>query len=667
MRKLSFYPRLALGNLWRNRSTYLPYLLACVVSVFTFYTMLAMNMNGALNGLRGESVVTSFTAIGTVILGIFCSVLIFYTNSFLIKRRKKEIGLYAVLGMEKGNIGMVLFFETLFTAAIALVAGLLLGMLLSRLLFLVLLRMIRFEVTLSMPVMPQALAITAAFFAVVFLLALLSNLRQVRRTDPVQLMAGAKQGEREPKASWVLTAVGLLCLAGGYFIALYFKSPLEAIMLFLVAAFLVIIGTYCLFTSGSIALLKLLRKNKGYYYQPNHFISVSGMIYRMKQNATGLATICILSCMVLVTVSATVSLNVGAEDSLKVQYPYEYDMVFNNYDDGETLLAGGRKIAQDSGVEIVNLQDYRRLSIVTKQNGTDFVESIDDSDLSAMTVFGLVPLEDYRKSEGPLVNPLRVNEVLAFTTGGTYDADTLTLNGITYKLRHLDELGGVKAGQMDIGKTITLVLPDMAAMDAAAAARPASADGTYPESRYRRSVAFDLEGTEEGKAAFLAAYQQYVGELSTNETFQFRPRDEGKEGWYASNGGFLFLGIYFGVLFMLAAVLIIYYKQVSEGYDDAGRFEILQQVGMSEYEVKKTINGQILTVFFLPLVVAVIHIVVAFFPVSRAMVLFGVVNTPLLVLATALTVLAYALVYMLVYRRTAKTYFRLVRRESATA
>lgn len=667
MRKLSFYPRLALGNLWRNRSTYLPYLLACVVSVFTFYTMLAMNMNGALNGLRGESVVISFTAIGTVILGIFCSILIFYTNSFLIKRRKKEIGLYAVLGMEKSNIGMVLFFETLFTAVIALVAGLLLGMLLSRLLFLVLLRMIRFEVTLAMPVMPQALAITVLFFAVVFLLALLSNLRQVRRTDPVQMMAGAKQGEREPKASWLLTVIGVLCLAGGYFIALYFRSPLEAIMLFLVAAFLVIIGTYCLFTSGSIALLKLLRKNKGYYYQPGHFISVSGMIYRMKQNATGLATICILSCMVLVTVSATVSLNVGAEDSLKVQYPYEYDMVFNNYDDGETLLAGGRKIAEDSGVEIVNLQDYRRLSLMTMQNGTDFVESSDDGSLSAMTAFGLVPLEDYEKSEGPLINPLRVNEVLAFTTGGTYDADTLTLNGITYKLRHLDELGGQKAGQMDIGKTILLVLPDMAALDAAAAARPMNADGTYPESRYRRNVAFDLEGTEEGKAAFLATYQQYISELSTNDYFQFRPRDEGKEGWYASNGGFLFLGIYFGVLFMLAAVLIIYYKQISEGYDDAGRFEILQQVGMSEYEVKKTINGQILTVFFLPLVVAVVHIVVAFFPVSRAMVLFGVVNTPLLVLATALTVLAYALVYMLVYRRTAKTYFRLVRRESATA
>lgn len=297
MRRLGLYPRLAAGNLWRNRGTYLPYMLACVVSVFTFYVLLAMNMNGALNGMRGESVVLSFTAIGTFILGIFCTILIFYTNSFLIKRRKKELGLYAVLGMEKGNIGAVLFFETLFTAAIALVLGLALGMLLSRLIFLVLLRMIRFDVAMEMPVMPGALAVTAAFFLVVFLLAFLSNLRQVKKTDPVQLMAGAKQGEQEPKASWLVTLLGVACLAGGYFIALYFKSPIEAIMLFLVAALLVIIGTYCLFTSGSIALLKLLRRNKNYYYQPGHFISVSGMIYRMKQNAAGLATICILSCI----------------------------------------------------------------------------------------------------------------------------------------------------------------------------------------------------------------------------------------------------------------------------------------------------------------------------------------------------------------------------------
>ncbi|MDL2294102.1 FtsX-like permease family protein [Ruminococcaceae bacterium OttesenSCG-928-D13] len=667
MRKLSFYPKLAMGNLWRNKSTYLPYLLACVVSVFTFYTMLAINLNGALDGIRSESVVKSFTAIGAIILALFCSALIFYTNSFLAKRRKKELGLYSILGMEKKNIGIVMFFETLLIAAAALVLGLLLGLLLSRLLFLVLLRLVQYEVTVDMPVSYSAIVITIIFFGAVFLLALLSNLRQVRLANPIDLMSGARQGEKEPRASWLLTLIGLGCLGGGYFIALYFRSPSEALMMFLVAVFLVIIGTFCLFTSGSIALLKLLRRNKNYYYTPRHFISVSGLIYRMKQNAAGLATIGILSCMVLVTVSATVCLYVGAENSLQTQYPSEYELSFDVAEDADTLLTGARQVAVGTGVELADLWDYRIGSLTTLESGGAFNSVADFDSISSMTMIGLMPLQDYNASMGENTT-LAGDEALLFVTGGSYSGDTLTLDGTTYRVTHLDQLGTQKSGADDLGRTILLVLPDMDAVERALEARPEAVRQARPtETVMRRALTFNLSGDEAAKAQFLSGYEAFIAGLSTNGYFQYLSREGNRVNWYATNGGFLFLGIYFGILFLLAAALIIYYKQLSEGYDDAGRFEILQKVGMSEGEVRKTINGQILTVFFLPLVVAVVHIAVAFFPVSRAMVLFGVRNTPLLALSTLFTVLAYALVYLLVYRRTAKTYFRIVRRQAATA
>uniref|UniRef100_S0DFG6 Putative ATPbinding transport protein n=1 Tax=termite gut metagenome TaxID=433724 RepID=S0DFG6_9ZZZZ len=657
MRRGSFYPRLALGNLWRNRGTYAPYLLACAVSVFTFYTMLAINLNGALDNMRSEAIVKSFTLIGTIILAIFCGALIFYTNSFLVKRRKKELGLYSILGMEKRNIASILFFETLFVAAIALVLGLALGLLLSRLLYWVLLRMVRFPVLVNMPASPAALGLTAAFFGLVFLLALLSNLRQVRLADPIALLAGARQGEREPKASVFITVLGLLCVGAGYFLALYFTAPTEALMLFLLAAFLVIIGTYCLFTSGSIALLKLLRKNRRYYYQPKHFIAVSGMLYRMKQNAAGLASICVLSCMVLVTVSSTVSLNAGAEDSLLVQYPYEVQLLCNEPADGDPLLAAARQTAEATGTRLQTLQDYRTATYSVAEDAPGvFTAKEDVADLAQICLFELATLEDYNRSEGTNAQ-LAEGEALLFLTGGRYEGESLTAGGLPWRVTQLSTLGGSPAGTADLGRSFTLILPNA---EAQAAVR-AALGGPEP-APLKRSIAFNLAGSAEGKAAFLSAYNSFIGTTTTAQYFQYRNREDGRQDWYATNGGFLFLGVYFGVLFLMAATLIIYYKQISEGYDDAERFDILQKVGMGQHEVKQTINGQILTVFLLPLVVAVVHIAVAFFPVSRAMVIFGVINTPLLAAATALTVLAYALVYLLVFRRTATAYYRIVRR-----
>ncbi len=428
MRKIAFYPRLALGNLWRNKKTYLPYLLACVVSIFTFYTLLAISVGGTLDGIRQEAIVKSFTAIGTIILGLFCCVLVFYTNSFLIKRRKKELGLYAILGMEKGNIGVVMFFETLLVAIIALGLGLGLGMLLSKLIFWALLRLVRFPVMMDMPVSPMAALGTAAFFGLIFLLTLFSNLWQVRRASPISLLSGARQGEREPKASWLLTVVGILALAGGYFVALYYQSPLETLMLFLLAVALVIVGTFCLFTSGSIALLKLLRKNKKYYYTPGHFISVSGMIYRMKQNAAGLATICILSCMVLVTVSSTVSLNLGAEDSLRMQYPYEHQLRLDAYEDGETLLATAQSAAAENGVQLHNIEDNDLIYCTAEEKDGVFTPATNGDSMS-MLVLRMLLLEDYNRNEGQAQTLAADEALLLVAAQKSSGKDSLKLKG----------------------------------------------------------------------------------------------------------------------------------------------------------------------------------------------------------------------------------------------
>jgi putative ABC transport system permease protein len=414
---------------------------------------------------------------------------------------------------------------------------------------------------------------------------------------------------------------------------------------------LVIIGTFCLFTSGSIALLKILRKNKKFYYRASHFISVSGMIYRMKQNAAGLATICILSCMVLVTVSSTVSLNLGVEDSLNHQFPYDYQMDAGTPEDADLLWNAAVEAAGESGAEIAGLQRYTPYGFMAVENNGAFTDAI----VSGVGVyFEIIALDEYNRNEGTS-EALADGEALVLTTGGHYTRETLTVNGHTFRVRPLDKRGKTVNGSGDIMQTFTLVVKNAAVAETLAGAQD-TATG-----KPRTQIAFDITGDKETHDRFYFAVNRLISRVKPQEAFHFRIREDNREEWYATNGGFLFLGIYFGILFMLAAALIIYYKQISEGYDDAERFQILQKVGMGEAEVKKTINRQIMAVFFLPLLAAVVHVTVAFFPISRVMIIFGVFNIPLQAAASAVTVLVYAAVYFIVFRQTARTYYRIVK------
>lgn len=664
MRKLGFYPKLAVSNLLRNRATYSPYLLACVVCVVTFYTMLSINNNAGVQMLRGGYIIAGYSAMGTVLLAIFCSILLFYTNSFLIKRRKKELGLYSILGMEKANIGIVMLFETAFMAMVSLLLGLVSGALLSRLLYIILQRLLKYPVLIDLPFSWSAMGISAVFFGAIFLLTLLSNLRQVHTVNPVELMAGAKQGEKEPRASWILTLIGLATLIAGYVMAIRVENPMDAVGIFLVAALLVIVGTFCLFTSGSVALLKALRHNKQYYYHPRRFISTSGMIYRMKQNAAGLSAICILSCMVLVTVSATVALYLGADEALERRFPRDFTMSLNDSTDAEQLMNGMAPLLAQNGMEITYLHDITYASYFTKRSGDAFSSTTDYGTGAEMASFQLIPLDVYNRAEQKN-ETLAPGEALLFCTGTVYEGDTLTLDGIPYRVRPLDTYYGTAYGDDGVGASYLLILPDIAAIEAAMAVRdPAVLEREVGKPPYKRQIDFDTTGSAEAKLAFSQDVTDYAGTISTSATFSFSCREDERDEWYATYGGILFLGIYFGILFLLATALIIYYKQISEGSDDAGRYEILQKVGMSGSEVKRSINSQILSVFFLPLGAALIHMLFAYNPINRAMMIFGIYSKHLLLLATLGTVIVYALIYALVYKGTARAYYNLVRMDA---
>ncbi|WP_406542331.1 FtsX-like permease family protein [Clostridium ljungdahlii] len=320
MNKL-FYPRLAVINIKKNSKTYFPFILTCICTIMMFYIMHAISINKGLDGASGSESLKTLLFLGTIVIGIFSAIFLFYTNSFLIKRRKKEIGLYNVLGLEKKHIAKILFFECIFTSVISLTAGLIGGIILNKLMFLLLIKMLNFKVSFGFSISVPSIIKTLIVFCSIFFVTLLSNLFQIKILKPIELLKGSEQGEKEPKTKWIMTIIGLAALCGGYGIALNVKSPLAALNLFFGAVILVMIGTYALFTAGSIAVLKFLRKQKNFYYKTGHFISVSGMMYRMKQNAVGLANICILSTAVLVMLSTTISLYAGMEDILKLRYP----------------------------------------------------------------------------------------------------------------------------------------------------------------------------------------------------------------------------------------------------------------------------------------------------------------------------------------------------------
>lgn len=659
------YTKLAITNIKNNRQFYFPYLLTGIITVAMFYIMCALESNPGIQSMPGAKDLGLILRLGIGVIGIFAVIFLFYTNSFIIKRRKKELGIYNILGMEKRHIAKILSKEAFFTAIIAIGGGLVTGVLFHKLACMLLYRMIGFNGGITFSFSKKGVMITAILFAIVYLLTYIYDLFQVQLANPIELLQSGNKGEREPKTKAIMAVLGVLCLGTGYFIAIITKNPIKALTLFFVAVILVIIGTYLLFTAGSIALLKILRRNKGYYYQTKHFTSVSGMIYRMKQNAVGLANICILSTMVLVAVSTTVSLYVGIEDIMKERYPNEIN-IRAYYDTGapteDSIAPIVEKSVKESGRKIRHEEDYLELYFAAIKDQGQYSLDKEKVKTAGDRVSGFVVLtrEDCKKKYNEEIPELAENEVALFTIKKT-DMDTLVLENRSYHVKEIKQFQNTEdfetiADIMD--EYYYVIVNDVQDMERLWQLQK----DIYQEnsSSISRQVRLDIDGDSEQKKECFENIKTALGPEQAKARILIDSRQSSLDEFYQIYGGFLFLGLFLGILFLMITVLIIFYKQISEGYDDKERFSIMEKVGMSNDEVKATIRSQVRTVFFLPILMAAIHVGMAFPMIKRLLSLFGLSNTALFAGCMAGTILVFVLIYLLVFLKTSKTYYKIV-------
>lgn len=668
----NLYCRLAVTNMKNNRQFYVPYLLAGIVSVMMFYSMRAMQGNDAMSSMRGGMHLVLILTMGLVVIGIFVSILLFYTNSFIMKRRKKELGIYNILGMEKRHIAKVLFWESLISYVCSVVIGLVAGILFQKLLMMLLYRLTGLEQKIRFSVSGYGCLQTIELFGLIYLAILIYDFMQVRLAKPVELLSGSNAGEREPKTKLLLAIVGVACIAGGYYIAITTEDIMKVLLLFLVAVLLVIIGTYALFTAGSIALLKMLRSNKKFYYQTRHFTAVSGMIYRMKQNAVGLANICILSTMVLVMISTTVSMYAGLNDELASRYngDVSINVSYPSLPDQEERQAVRKALAdciKEQGRIITGQSAYADFYSIVNLNGNT-IEVATDPGTAGMRLLHVFTRDDYEAMLGQEVMTLQQENEVLLVSSDDLSYPQISLLGKTYQVAGIEPLSkdaAYMANLIDAG-LIYVVVKDDAALE--------EVIDTYAKIYTEKTcllnyeLAFDLDGTPEQQKLVADTLRDKLTELSGAPSgewgditgFSLESKQEGREDFLSINGGLLFLGLFLGSLFLMVTVLIIYYKQISEGYEDKERFAIMEKVGMSSSEVKTAITTQIRIVFFLPLVTAAIHLAAAFPMLSRLLAMLNLYQSSLFAMCLGATVLVFALIYLVVFKLTSRTYYHIV-------
>ncbi len=660
--KKSFYPKLAAGNIKKNARTYIPYMLTCIITVAMYYIVKSLSQNPGVKEMVGGGYLSELMFMGSHVVALFAVIFLFYTNSFLVKRRKKEFGVFNILGMEKRHLAWVLGWETVYLAIGSLFLGLFLGIVLDKLMYLLVGKIIGVAVPLGFFVSARVIRQTVQLFAVIFLGICVNAIRQVHVADPIVLLRAGNAGEKEPVTRWVLALAGLTALGGGYYIAITVSDPVASLVLFFVAVVLVVIGTYLLFTAGSIALLKMLRKNKGYYYKTRHFVSVSGMIYRMKQNAVGLANICVLSTMVLVMVSTTTSLMIGIEDVVRERYPADIMVYFRddtpegNQEGIETIRALQRERNLSVKDEMAYL--YLGLSASWEYKYEGSYEAEVTSALNSMDELFFITLDDYNSVMGER-KTLAEGEIMIYSNRVSYDQPTFRLFGREYRVaERLKDFVGNGQYSANISNTFYIVVPDRETLlEIDAAQKELLGENAR---KIRQVYGFNVDADEEGQYAFCNALIECLNQNGINA--QAEGRAESRTSFITLYGGLFFIGVFLGVLFVMATVLIIYYKQISEGYDDRERFVIMQKVGMSREEVKSAIHSQVVTVFFLPLLVAGIHVMAAFPLISKLLVLLQLTDTKLFIACTGACFLVFAVMYVFVYNLTARTYYRIVSR-----
>lgn len=628
-----------------------------------YYMVSSLSMNPNMMNMIGGDVMQQILSLGIYVITVFAVIFLFYTNSFLIKRRKREFGLFNILGMEKKHLSIVIALESMIVFLVSMVLGIGIGILLDKAFYLLIAKMLNASIALGFYISYQSIVNSIILFLIIFVLMYLFSLIQINLSNPIELLHGDQHGEKEPKTKWLLALIGLICLGTGYYMSVSIQDPVTAFAFFMVAVILVVIGTYMLFTAGSIVLLKLLRKNKRYYYKTNHFISVSNMIYRMKQNAVGLGNICILSTMVLVMLSTTISLWVGMNDIIETRFPRDITVSINSVDSNQALytIDDMNYAIEQAGIQTEDELVYRTLSVSAFNQGNTYTfgnENMSFQDISNVVVLYFITLDDYNRTEGTNVS-LAPDEVLVFPSGKQFDHKTIDIASNTFKVKGI--LDSIKADSNYSANLQNSMFVVVDSMDTLFMIDDLQKQEYGDNASYiHTSYDFNLSKSEEMsvKEATDALIANYPGDT----TYMMVDTQEGNyEDLLSLYASFLFIGIFLSFLFIMATVLIMYYKQITEGYEDKKRFEIMQKVGLNKREVKKTINSQVLTVFFLPLVVAAIHIVFAFPMIEKMLRLLYLDNTNLYIMTTVICFGVFALVYVLIYFLTSKVYYGIVR------
>ena len=676
--KTGFFPKLAWTGIRNNRKLYIPYLLTCIGMVMMQYIIDYLSCAEVLSGMPGGGTLQAMLYLGVWIIAIFAFFFLNYSNSFLMRRRRKEFGLYNILGMGKKHIALVLIWETLMTAAISLAFGLFGGVALSKAAELIMVNIMGGEISYDLTFSPDSLVNALSVYAVIFGFIMLRALWQLRRTSAIGLLKSENTGEKLPRLYWLWGFLGAIVLGAAYYIAVSIKDPISALAMFFIAVGMVILATYMLFTSGSVLLCRLLQKNKAYYYKANHFVSVSSMTYRMTRTGAGLASICILLTMVLVMLSATSCLYFGVDDALNSRYPRE--LMMNVYmvkadDADEESLQAVRdylnEVIARHGIEPENIVDHRLADISGQLFGTELELDPTNMKVNSPSLYenvrwlSFVPLSDYNRMTGRNC-ALAPDEILIYPYKSEYTGDTLSIRGTDLNFRikeHLDSFPAGGSYAVNVVSTIFVVVPDFNETLAPLMEMRTESGGELLEIHW--TYGFDTDVDVEKQIALYSDLEEHLPEpeqigMEGGARFIFECREHNRNDFMGTFAGLFALGAILSVVFLFAAVLMIYYKQVTEGYEDQSRFDIMQKVGMTKRDIRKSINSQMLTVFLLPLLTAGVHLIFAFPMIRMLLLAFSMTNTALFARTCLISFAVFGLFYVIVYRITSNAYYSIV-------
>lgn len=656
-----FYTRLAWENIIKNKRTYISYIITCILTISMFYIISALVTSPDLDTFFGGGEIKVFLVYGQWVIGFFALIFLFYTHSFLIKRRKKEFGLYNILGMEKKHISKILFFETLYASVISFAFGFMIDILFYKAAQLLLCQITGASVIGGFYISLETVKNTLILFGIIFILTYLNTLRQIHLSNPIELLKGSQVGEREPRANIFVTLLGIIFLGIGYYISLEVEDPIAATLLFFIAVIFVIAGTYCLFTSVSIAVLKILRKNKRYYYHPRHFTFISGMLYRMRQNAVGLANICILSTMVLVMLSTTVLLYVGIGDQIKAQFPRSVTITIHGteWKDRDMVKANIEESLDKIGLSPVDpLPFYKTILPVTLEDDTYQWLTDGYSYSSNSTCFYFITADEYNDIYEQDILLDSESDVVVYDPLNNlkYPNQTLTVGSHQFHVQDaLDDLSLTVSEMNGLMKEYYVIVKNYDVIQSLINEAPSEAAllvaGYY-------EFYFNLDMDKQEQLSYQETLTKALNDCGYITNIRFE--NDTAQNFHLLYGGLLFIGLFLGFLFIMATVLIIYYKQITEGYEDKERFAIMRNVGMSDAEVKKSIKSQVLSVFYMPLVVACIHTAFAFPIVSKLMAMLSMGNTRLFIVSLICTALIFAVFYTMIYMMTARVYYKII-------